>query len=186
MSKGKDVVEFRKRIKTALVEAFGGHCQVCGEKHPEFVFDFHHLNPSDKSFNISSTTTTRAKSAYAEEAKKCIMVCANCHRYIENEGINAEAVSCTFDENVYYATIERLARRNAEVVENRVIERKTQNIKKPNREQLKKDLRQMPMVQVGKKYYVSDNAVRKWCVSYGLPSKVSDIKKYSDDEWQAL
>ena len=57
MSSSKGVIEFRKRIKTALVEAFGGHCQVCGEKHPEFVFDFHHLNPSDKSFNIGSATT---------------------------------------------------------------------------------------------------------------------------------
>ena len=42
------------------------------------------------------------------------------------------------------------------------------------------------MVQVGKKYLVSDNAVRKWCKAYDLPSKVSEIKKYTDEEWKIL
>lgn len=32
-------------------------------------------------------------------------------------------------------------------------------------------------------YDISDNAVRKWCKSYNLPSKVGDIKKISDNEW---
>lgn len=33
-------------------------------------------------------------------------------------------------------------------------------------------------VQVGKKYNVSDNAVRKWCKYYQLPEKTSELKKY--------
>ena len=33
---------------------------------------------------------------------------------------------------------------------------------------------------------VSDNAIRKWCIGYELPSKKKDIKKYSDEEWAAL
>lgn len=33
---------------------------------------------------------------------------------------------------------------------------------------------------------VTDNAVRKWCKKYNLPYKVSDIKKYSDEEWELI
>ena len=33
-------------------------------------------------------------------------------------------------------------------------------------------------VQVGKKYNVSDNAVRKWCKYYQLPEKTSELEKY--------
>ena len=35
-------------------------------------------------------------------------------------------------------------------------------------------------------YNVSDNAVRKWCVSYNLPKKSSDIKKITDEEWENI
>ena len=54
---------------------------------------------------------------------------------------------------------------------------------KPPREELKKLIRTIPFLQIGKMFDVSDNAVRKWCVSYGLPKKSSDIKSYSDEEW---
>lgn len=47
---------------------------------------------------------------------------------------------------------------------------------KPSKEDLKKDITSMPMTKVGNKYGVSDNAVRKWCKSYGLPNKAKDIK----------
>ena len=73
MSKPIDVVNFRVRIKTALVESFGRKCQLCGEEYPQAVFEFHHLNPQEKSFSLGNGSTTRAKSAYAEEAKKCVM-----------------------------------------------------------------------------------------------------------------
>ena len=34
-----------------------------------------------------------------------------------------------------------------------------------------------PMTTIGSMYGVSDKAVRKWCISYGLPYKLNDIKK---------
>jgi hypothetical protein len=36
-------------------------------------------------------------------------------------------------------------------------------------------------VQVGKKYNVSDNAVRKWCKYYQLPEKTTALQKYIKD-----
>lgn len=56
----------------------------------------------------------------------------------------------------------------------------------PEREELKSMIRTTPFLQIGKKYNVSDNAVRKWCINYGLPSKKTDIKKYSNEEWENI
>jgi hypothetical protein len=33
---------------------------------------------------------------------------------------------------------------------------------------------------------VTDNAVRKWCDKYKLPRKVSEIKNYTDEEWEKI
>lgn len=55
-----------------------------------------------------------------------------------------------------------------------------------SRDELKKDIRIMPMVQVGKKYNISDNAIRKWCEYHNLPKKKSEIKSYSDEEWELI
>lgn len=44
----------------------------------------------------------------------------------------------------------------------------------------------MPFIQIGKKYNVSDNAVRKWCDAENLPRKVSQIKSYTDEEWSKV
>lgn len=50
-------------------------------------------------------------------------------------------------------------------------------LNKPSKKQLLADIKKKPMLKVGLKYNVSDNAVRKWCKSYGLPFKLADIKK---------
>jgi hypothetical protein len=35
-------------------------------------------------------------------------------------------------------------------------------------------------------YGVSDNAIRKWCVSEKLPKTKKEIKAYSDKEWEKI
>lgn len=179
MSKPQDVINFRRRLKIALAQAFGNKCQICGQSFPLSVYDFHHLNPSEKKFSIGAQTTTRSRADTAEEAKKCIMTCANCHRLIEHEELNIEGITCAFDEATYYATLDNLTKKNKKVVE----ERHKKISAKPSREVLKEQIRTIPFVQIGKMYNVTDNAVRKWCKLYNLPSRVTDIKKISDEEW---
>lgn len=58
-----------------------------------------------------------------------------------------------------------------------------QKVKRPTREVLKNEIRNCSFLSLGKKYGVSDNAIRKWCETYNLPKKKQDIKKYSDEEW---
>ena len=59
-------------------------------------------------------------------------------------------------------------------------------IERPTREELKKMLRTKTFVQIGKDYGVSDNAVRKWCDKGRLPRKMSEIKKFSEEEWKNI
>ena len=56
----------------------------------------------------------------------------------------------------------------------------------PSREELKSLLREMPFTQIGKKYGVTDNSVRKWCDKYGLPRTKKEIKTISNEAWELI
>ena len=52
----------------------------CGEKDPACL-DFHHRNPDDKKFDISSAVKRGcSKGRILEEIAKCDVLCSNCHR----------------------------------------------------------------------------------------------------------
>lgn len=180
MSKPKDVINFRRRIKLALIQAFGDECQVCHDSYEPAIYEFHHINPELKSFSLGAGSTTRAKTAYADEAKKCCMVCANCHRLIEY-GEKTYSLVSNFNDNIYYDTLNQLVRQNQESA----LIKREENASKtlPSREQLKQDIRTMSFSAIGRKYNTSDNQIRRWCIRMNLPSRVSDIKLISDDDW---
>lgn len=54
------------------------------------------------------------------------------------------------------------------------------------RNELKRKIREMPFVLIGREYGVTDNTIRKWCKKFGLPYKSSIIKLYSDEEWEKI
>lgn len=57
---------------------------------------------------------------------------------------------------------------------------------RPTRDRLKTLIRENSFVFIGKKYGVSDNAVKKWCKLYNLPAKKSEIKQFSNEEWNRI
>lgn len=59
----------------------------------------------------------------------------------------------------------------------------TRKVEWPTREELKILIRTRPFVKIGEQFGVSDNAVRKWCIIYNLPYKSSEIRNYTDEEW---
>lgn len=59
-------------------------------------------------------------------------------------------------------------------------------VERPTREELKQLIRSTPFTKIGTKFGVTDNAIRKWCKAENLPSKVSEIKQYTDSEWELL
>ena len=54
-------------------------CTVCGVKHPA-VIDFHHVDPSTKTAAVHTFIQDSRFTAAYEEVKKCVALCANCHR----------------------------------------------------------------------------------------------------------
>ncbi len=68
-----------RRQKRALVMEFGGRCIRCGYNKSFVALDFHHRDPDSKSFGIGHGYN-RSMLALIEEAKKCDLLCSNCHR----------------------------------------------------------------------------------------------------------
>lgn len=60
----------------------GGKCERCGYGKSMKALEFHHLDPSQKDFTISNDHF-KLKDA-VEETKKCILICANCHRELHD------------------------------------------------------------------------------------------------------
>jgi len=59
-------------------------CTKCGFDH-HAALDFHHEDPAEKEYNVNRLVSDgRFKKAY-EEIKKCIVLCANCHRIHHHE-----------------------------------------------------------------------------------------------------
>ena len=76
------VTRRHQKVKRTLVEEAGGCCAVCGYARCVFNLHFHHVDPASKAFGIS-VAAGRSLAAYREEARKCVLVCANCHGEIE-------------------------------------------------------------------------------------------------------
>jgi hypothetical protein len=71
-------------VKAQLVVEAGGRCAVCGYDRHVGALQFHHLEPSEKSFTISHGGIARALEKARVEASKCILLCANCHAEVES------------------------------------------------------------------------------------------------------
>jgi transposase len=72
----------RQTVKRALVDEAGGCCTICGYDACVSALHFHHLDPGHKRFSIGSLGT-RALAAGREEARKCVLLCSNCHAEVE-------------------------------------------------------------------------------------------------------
>lgn len=173
----------KKDLKKKSIDLFGGKCCICGYNKNYAALDFHHLNPDEKDPNMKNLFSFSWEKII-KELKKCILVCANCHREIHNpqgNEINDKYTNfnkllninclkptgkCSICNEDTYGTIHCSVRCSG------ISKRKT---KRPSKAKLLKDLLKMPLLQIGKKYGVSDNAIRKWCKSYNLPYKKQDI-----------
>lgn len=55
-----------------------------------------------------------------------------------------------------------------------------------SRDELKQLIRTKSFLEIGRIYKVSDNCIRKWCDKFNLPRKKTEIKKYTNAEWQEV
>lgn len=54
-------------------------CMDCDQVYPPYVMDFHHRDPSQKSFEVGELVAFSLKRMKIE-IEKCDLICANCHR----------------------------------------------------------------------------------------------------------
>lgn len=70
-------------MKELLVALLGGKCRVCNYNKCMPSLCFHHYNPAEKAFELrSKELIKRSYVSVLEEAKKCVLLCHNCHTEI--------------------------------------------------------------------------------------------------------
>jgi hypothetical protein len=75
--------DWRKRNKDRIILAMGGSCCVCNYNKCTWALALHHLDPSEKEFNIGDMLTNfNSWERIVAELRKCILVCHNCHSEI--------------------------------------------------------------------------------------------------------
>lgn len=77
------VTRRRRRVKQLLVEEAGGACQACGYNRCVAALEFHDLEPGEKAFALSHRGVARSIAKARAEAKKCALLCSNCHVEVE-------------------------------------------------------------------------------------------------------
>ena len=84
------VIDSRVKKKVELVKMFGGKCKICGYNKYIGSLDFHHINPATKKFALSVKGLCYAWKDILKEAKKCALLCKNCHMEVENGATKLE------------------------------------------------------------------------------------------------
>jgi transposase-like protein len=77
------VVRRRQKVKAILVEEAGGRCVACGYDRSIRALQLHHLDPKLKRLAISGQGITYSIDTLRAEARKCVLLCANCHVEVE-------------------------------------------------------------------------------------------------------
>lgn len=189
---GAHKVSLRQAYKKELVSLLGGKCFHCGATGHQAMFDLHHVNPKEKSFAISSDAYTRKWETVLLEAKKCVLLCKNCHA-LHHIG----EIQIDFSKRNYTSINERL-----EIIKNNLEEKintcekcgskivnnvklckecnslEQRTIERPEPLELAKMIIETSFVAVGDKFGVSDNSIKKWCKTYNIPHLKEELKDW--------
>ena len=100
MNSYQHVKAWRHRTKIKIIEAMGGKCAICGYNKCDSALALHHLNPSQKELSISSViVNAKAWFIIAQELRKCVLLCHNCHSEVHAELIEIPIDSPKFNED---------------------------------------------------------------------------------------
>lgn len=168
----------RKNRKQLLIDYLGGKCAKCGYNTCIEALDFHHIDPKQKDFSIATKWETFDRCI--EEVKKCILLCANCHRELEYNIWNLNKISIPKpNEEIliqYYQDKQagfniqcpyckqyfRSQYSKKKYCTNKCKRMASRKANRPSLDILKSQVAQYGFVGTGRLYNVSDNAIRKW------------------------
>ncbi len=78
------VARRRRKVKEILVREAGGSCGICGYTRNMRALHFHHLDPSRKRLEINAKGVALSLAKLRAEARKCVLLCSNCHAEVED------------------------------------------------------------------------------------------------------
>jgi hypothetical protein len=82
--KREDIRSLKNKLLINEIKKQG--CIICGYNKCMSALDWHHINPSNKHKDISSSMITRrSMSRVLDEIAKCVLLCANCHRELHSD-----------------------------------------------------------------------------------------------------
>lgn len=121
-----------------------------------------------------------------------MLLCANCHRELHQDIIqinsssfseerNLEIVNNLIDFKTRKKNYCKICGKEIDIKAEHCVEcyRALQREGRPEANELVKLISQLGFEGVGRLYGVSGNAVKKWCITYGLPSLKKDIVEYA-------
>ena len=148
------------RIKLLAEGLKENKCEICGitKWHGKpIVCQLHHIDGNNQNNNLENLQ----------------ILCPNCHSQTENycgsANVNKTKYYCKdcgkeINKGSVYCTI--CSHKHTRKVKDR-----------PAKEKLLQDFKELKsFVKIGAKYGVSDNAIRKWFIQVGLPSKSKELK----------
>jgi aromatic ring hydroxylase len=86
--RAEQIGQRRRMLKQKLVDHFGGECIRCGYKKCIGALCFHHRDPSEKAFVLNQRQFGKSFESLLKEARKCDLLCANCHAEVHEERSN--------------------------------------------------------------------------------------------------
>ena len=177
----------RDKVKIMAIEYKGGKCSICNYNKCVGALEFHHIDTNEKEFGIGSKGYTRSWKSVKLELDKCVLVCANCHREIHNlpkenkilwtlenennkiENINKKYFCISCNKELYEETKTGLCSKCYQLT--------TRKAERPSKEELFEMIKIQPFTEIAKSYGVSDNAIKKWCKNYNIPSTKKELKE---------
>lgn len=192
--------------KLLLIKERGNKCEKCGYNKNITALEFHHLK--DKQFTLDIRNLGRKSiDVIKEEVNKCLLLCSNCHQELHHPEYSIEEMEKMLESyNIDSLTIEKTKNvndinvnlkktlqkhycidcgkeitRSAKLRCKECSDREARKTEWPEKDVLLQLVLTTPMTKIGEQYGVSDNAVRKWCKHYNIPSTKKEIKEYLEN-----
>ena len=161
------------RKKQQAVDYLGSKCSQCGYSKCLQALDFHHIDPKTKEANPSYIVMRWAWHRVKRELDKCIVLCRNCHAEVHYGHISVTEINIRMKPLIILRCLQcsiefDTHNKDQMYCKPRCKQLSDRKVVRPNKEQLKIDIDTMNWCAVGRKYGVTDNAVRKWARTYKL------------------